>query len=101
GLALLGDKLPAAEAERLGLIWQCVDDEALPAETQALAERLAAMPTRALVATREAIDAAQTLDFDTALQREQQLQRVHGHANDYLEGVSAFLGKRAPRYTDR
>ncbi|EWS53604.1 1,2-epoxyphenylacetyl-CoA isomerase [Methylibium sp. T29] len=59
------------------------------------------MPTRALVATREAIDAAQTLDFDTALQREQQLQRVHGHANDYLEGVSAFLGKRAPRYTDR
>lgn len=101
GLALLGDKLPAAEAERLGLIWQCVDDEALPAETQALADRLAAMPTRALAATREAIDAAQTLDFDTALQREQQLQRVQGHSNDYLEGVSAFLGKRAPRFTDR
>lgn len=101
GLALLGDKLPAAEAERLGLIWQCVDDDVLPAEAQALAERLAAMPTRALAATREAIDAAQTLDFDTALQREQQLQRVQGHSNDYLEGVSAFLGKRAPRFTDR
>lgn len=101
GLALLGDKLPAAEAERLGLIWQCVDDEALPAEVQALADRLAAMPTRALAATREAIDAAQTLDFDTALQREQQLQRVQGDSNDYLEGVSAFLGKRAPRFTDR
>lgn len=101
GLALLGDKLPAAEAERLGLIWQCVDDDALPAEAQALAERLSAMPTRALVATRHAIDAAQTLDFDAALQLEQRLQRAQGHSNDYLEGVSAFIGKRPPRFTDR
>ena len=59
------------------------------------------MPTRALVATRHAIDAAQTLDFDAALQQEQRLQREQGHASDYLEGVSAFIGKRAPRFTDR
>ena len=47
-LALLGDKLPAEQAERIGLIWRCVDDAALAAEAQSLAERLATMPSKAL-----------------------------------------------------
>lgn len=101
GLALLGDKLPAAEAERLGLIWRCVDDAALADETHALAERLAAMPTRALVQTRLAMDAAQSLSLDEALEAEARLQGELGAAHDYLEGVAAFLAKRAPQFTDR
>lgn len=101
GLALLGDKLPAAEAERLGLIWRCVDDTALADDAQALAERLAAMPTRALVQTRLAMDAAQGLTLEQALDAEARLQGELGASHDYLEGVAAFLAKRAPQFTDR
>lgn len=101
GLALLGDKLPAADAERIGLIWRCVDDAALMEEAQATAQRLAGMPTKALVATRKAIDAAQGMDMDAALTEECRLQRKLGAAHDYLEGVAAFMAKRAPQFTDR
>lgn len=101
GLALLGDKLSAAEAERWGLIWRCVDDAALQSEAQALADRLAGMPTRALVATRQAFDAAGQLDLTTALAQESRLQGELGRAHDYQEGVAAFMAKRPPVFTDR
>ena len=101
GLAMLGDKLPAEDAERLGLIWRCVDDEAFDAEVRAVAQRIVAMPTRALVAARAAIDAAQHLDFAAALGHEAALQTELGAAHDYLEGVAAFMAKRAPQFSDR
>lgn len=101
GLAMLGDKLPAAEAERMGLIWKCVDDDELMPEVEALGQRLAAMPTRALVATREAIDAAAQMDYAAALAAEARTQRELGFAHDYGEGVQAFFEKRSPRFTDR
>ncbi len=101
GLALLGDKLGAEEAQRIGLIWKCVDDAVFEAEVAATAGRLAAMPTRALVATREAIDAAQHLDYAAALSLEGEWQRTLGSAADYLEGVAAFMTKRAPVFSDR
>jgi 2-(1,2-epoxy-1,2-dihydrophenyl)acetyl-CoA isomerase len=100
-LALLGDKLAAEDAERLGLIWKCVDDGAFEAEVRTLAMRLAAMPTRALVAARAALDAAQGLDFSAALSREAEVQSRLGAAHDYLEGVAAFLAKRLPTFRDR
>ncbi|HEX7383608.1 MAG TPA: enoyl-CoA hydratase-related protein [Burkholderiaceae bacterium] len=101
GLAMLGDKLPAEEAERIGLIWKCVDDAALAEAARALAERLAGMPSAALAATREAIDAAQQLSYADALSHEGRWQRRLGQAHDYHEGVAAFMAKRAPRFTDR
>lgn len=101
GLALLGDKLAAPEAERLGLIWRCVDDAALQDEAQALAQRLAGMPTKALVATRQALDAAALMDYGQALAQEAAVQRALGASADYREGVEAFAAKRAPRFTDR
>ena len=101
GLALLGDKLPAPEAERIGLIWQCVEDEAFGAAVQSLAARLAGMPTRALVATREVMNGAQSLDLEAALAAEAALQSQLGAAHDYLEGVDAFRNKRAAVFSDR
>ncbi|NLD55245.1 MAG: 2-(1,2-epoxy-1,2-dihydrophenyl)acetyl-CoA isomerase [Burkholderiaceae bacterium] len=101
GLAMLGDKLSGEEAERMGLVWRCVDDGELQAQAAAIAARLAAMPTRALVATRRALDGAQELDLDAALDAEARVQGELGRAHDYLEGVAAFAERRAPRFSDR
>jgi 2-(1,2-epoxy-1,2-dihydrophenyl)acetyl-CoA isomerase len=101
GLAMTGDKLPAEEAQRLGLIWQCVDDAALQDTTMALAQKLAAMPVAALAATRQALDDAAGLDMAGALALEARLQRELGHAADFREGVAAFQQKRPPTFTDR
>jgi 2-(1,2-epoxy-1,2-dihydrophenyl)acetyl-CoA isomerase len=101
GLAMLGDKLGAADAERLGLIWKCVDDAAFAEEVRVTAERLAALPTKALAATRNAIDASQHLGFADALTHEANQQRSLGAAHDYLEGVAAFMAKRPARFSDR
>jgi 2-(1,2-epoxy-1,2-dihydrophenyl)acetyl-CoA isomerase len=100
-LAMTGDKLPAEQAERMGLIWQCVEDAMLMETANGLAERLAKMPTKALVETRLALDAAGGMDLDQALQREGELQRTLGRSHDYLEGAAAFLQKRSPSFKDR
>jgi len=101
GLALTGDKLPAEEAQRLGLVWQVHDDAALMDAAWALADRLAGLPTKALVATRHALDAAQSLPLEGALAMEARVQRELGHAADFAEGVAAFQQKRAPKFSDR
>lgn len=101
GLAMTGDKLPAEEAQRMGLIWQCVDDAALMDTVGALARRLAAMPSQALVETRRLIDAAMPMAFDDALVQEAVVQRELGHAPDFAEGVAAFFAKRPAVFKDR
>ena len=101
GLALTGDKLSAEEALRIGLIWQCVDDAALIDSAMALAQRMAALPSRALAETRRALDAAMTLDFAAALAQEAITQTTLGHAHDFSEGVAAFRAKRPPVFSDR
>ena len=101
GLALLGDKLPAAQAEAIGLIWRCVPDDVLMHEAESVAVRLAAMPVHALATTRRAFDDAQHLSFEEALVREASHQHALGSAADFREGVASFKEKRAPRFTDR
>lgn len=99
GLALTGNKLPAAKAADWGLIWEAVADDAFAESVSALAEQLATMPTRALVRTRQAMQAAQTHTLEQHLTFEGMLMRELGRSNDYVEGVSAFLEKRPARFT--
>lgn len=101
GLALTGDKLPAEEAERIGLIWRCVDDAALVEQTMALADRLAAMPVKALAATRRVLDEAVLISYADALSLEARVQAEMGAGADFREGVTAFLEKRSAKFSDR
>jgi len=101
GLAMTGDKLSAEDAERLGLIWRCVDDAALSDQTMALATKLAAMPVKALAATRRTIDDSIMINYADALSLEARVQQQMSVQSDFREGVAAFLEKRAPKFSDR
>jgi len=98
GLALLGDRIDGEEAERIGLIWKCVDDARLAEEARSLASRLAGQPTRGLAAIKGALQASALNSLDQQLDLERDLQRELGRTNDYREGVAAFLEKRPPRF---
>lgn len=101
GLALLGDRLGAEEAERWGLIWRCVDDEEFPQAIEALATRLAAAPTRGLARARQALHESWDRSFAAQLDIERDYQRELGRTADYREGVAAFIAKRTPVFTGR
>ena len=95
-LAMTGDKLSADKAKEWGLIWEVAEDCVATALT--LAERLAVMPTKALVATRQLLRDAGTRSFTQHLDIERDTQSAMGRTHDYIEGVNAFLQKRAPEF---
>lgn len=100
-LALLGDRLSATDAELLGLIARTLPPDQLLPQAVATAQRLAALPTRALVTTRKLFDDAMQSSFDIALRAESRAQSQLGYSHDYAEGVAAFQAKRAPQFRDR
>ena len=101
GLAMLGEKLSAEKAQEWGLIWQCVDAEALDQTVATLASKLAAMPTKAIAAIKQTIYAAGTQSLEQQLAMECSLQGQLGANYDYNEGVQAFLQKRPAQFEGR
>lgn len=95
-LAMTGDKLTAVQARDWGLIWDVSDD--CVAAALALAQRLAVMPTKALVATRELLQRAGSRTLDQQLDAERDMQSALGRTHDYIEGVLAFREKRTPQF---
>lgn len=95
-LMMLSDKISAADAAAMGMIWAVFPDESFAAESLKLAETLAQMPTRGLGLTKKALNQAFSNDFFAQLAVEDALQTVAGQTHDYREGVAAFLEKRKP-----
>jgi 2-(1,2-epoxy-1,2-dihydrophenyl)acetyl-CoA isomerase len=101
GLALLGERLTAEQAEDWGLIWKCVDDHVLMEEAQRIARRLAAGPGQCFGYIKRALDAADQNALSAQLDLERDYQRILGDTEDFREGVTAFLAKRKPQFSGR
>jgi 2-(1,2-epoxy-1,2-dihydrophenyl)acetyl-CoA isomerase len=101
GLALLAQELPAEKAASWGLIWRCVDDEALIYEARRICEHFAAAPTQGLALIKRALSASAANSLDAQLDLERDLQREASLIPDYTEGVRAFMEKRKPNFTGR
>ena len=101
GLSLLAEPLEAETAERWGLIWAAVDDDALVVEASRLAADLAKGPTAGYAKIKEAINASLGNTLDQQLDLERDLQAAAGRSRDYAEGVAAFLEKRTPSFDGR
>jgi 2-(1,2-epoxy-1,2-dihydrophenyl)acetyl-CoA isomerase len=98
-LMMRGGIIGAEQAEYLGLVAECVDDDAFEERAAAIARELAASPVTALAGIKRAVEAAQTAaDYAGYLEMEADLQGYAGHDPDYTEGVLAFLEKRAPKW---
>jgi 2-(1,2-epoxy-1,2-dihydrophenyl)acetyl-CoA isomerase len=101
GLALTGEPLSAEKAEEWGMIWKCVDDEALDSEVDAIAQKLASLPPLGLTAIKKMIRESWSHTLDQELNHQRDAMRRLGFSEDYREGVSAFLEKRQPNFVGR
>ncbi len=100
-LMFFGDAVPAAEAERLGLVNRVVPADELEATARDWAERLAQGPTRALAMTKQLVNASLDGDRAAALAAEATAQEINMTTADANEGVASFVERRTPKYLGR
>lgn len=98
GMAMLGERISAEQAENWGLIWKCVDDDKLMPEVEKLVLHFSSAPTKGLARTKQAIYASSGNSLAQQLDLECRHQRELGFGHDYREGVAAFMEKRSPRF---
>ena len=95
-LMMLGDKVLAEDAEKMGMIFKAVDDAELQTVAFQTAKTLSEMPTKGLGLTKRLLNKSFSNTFENQLQQEQITQAEAGQTDDYNEGVKAFLEKRKP-----
>jgi len=92
-----GKPLQAADAHRLGVINRLVPAEKLEAEVRELANHLASQPRQAMAAAKRAVNHALESSYEEALEFESYLQEAQAASPEFIEGVQAFLAKRAKK----
>jgi len=97
-MPMLGDTVPAEEADRYGLVSELVDDDALDAAAAALAKRLADGPWQAYAQTKSLLTRELDMGLTGALELEAMTQALLMNGADYREFHAAFTGKRAPQW---
>jgi 2-(1,2-epoxy-1,2-dihydrophenyl)acetyl-CoA isomerase len=98
-MALLAERVPAAQALDWGLINSVYPDGELIGAADALVEKLASGPTRAYASAKQALNATIYPNLDGQLELEAELQHALGRSKDFIEGGVAFVEKRAPEFT--
>lgn len=97
-LAFTGKKITAAEAKNMGFIADVFSDENFTAETTEVLTTLSNLPTKAISLTKKAFNESYTNTMEQQLDLEGILQQEAAETADFMEGVTAFLGKRKPNY---
>ena len=95
-LMMLGDKVSATDAERIGMIYKVAEDVSLQNDAMAIAKTLADMPTKAMGLTKRLLNESLENTLDKQLSYEADIQVQATLTHDYKEGVNAFLEKRKP-----
>ncbi|MBB6682515.1 enoyl-CoA hydratase/isomerase family protein [Aequorivita sp. 609] len=97
-LMMLGDKVSAQDAEKMGMIYKVISSENFLEEVNAIANTLANMPTKALGLTKRLLNQSITNSLEEQLDLESELQIEAAQSEDYAEGVDAFVNKRKPEF---
>ncbi len=97
-LMMTGEKVPAKEAQSMGMIYRAIRDKKLMEEALALANTFAQMPTKGLGLTKRALNRSLESSLDKQLAMEEELQIAASQTQDFKEGVRAFLEKRKPTF---
>jgi 2-(1,2-epoxy-1,2-dihydrophenyl)acetyl-CoA isomerase len=97
-LAMLGDKISAQEAEPMGMIYKVFPVDTFENEVEAIALKLANMPTRALGLIKKSLNQSLTNNLESQLALESKYQIEAAGTDDYAEGVTAFIEKRKPNF---
>jgi 2-(1,2-epoxy-1,2-dihydrophenyl)acetyl-CoA isomerase len=95
---MLGDKISADEAERLGMIYKVFSDDVFEVESKKIAAILSQMPTRGLWLTKKALNKSFKHSLNKQLKLEDELQQQAASTFDFKEGVQSFLEKRQPNF---